>query len=144
MPYPTDSSSTSSAGYSQRGRPVFTTWLIINCRGISEQVRRTLMDTARQGFNPRYYESTPWLEYFSKTDEAIPTIQIYCQSQSEATRLRKKLRDACAPYGRRIPHPRNNGKELVMNPLDSHIFFRYTGEDGNDLSPEQMPKRIAG
>lgn len=127
----------------QKGDAMIT-WLIINCGGISEQIRRTLMDTAGQRYNPHYYESTPWLEDASTSDKAVPTIQVSCQSQSEATRLRKKLRDACASYATSIPHPRNPGKAFVNHPLDRRIFFRYVDEDGNDLSPEQMPKRIAG
>jgi len=120
------------------------TWLIITCAGMDARVRQTLMDTAMEGFTPHSYEATPWLEHRSGSNEAIPTIQIYCRSQRTATRLRKKLRDACAPYEARFPHPYHPGKELVMNPLDSRIMFKYTDEDGNDLPPEHMPARYAG
>lgn len=123
---------------------MITTWLVIKCNGMEECVRQTLMDAAMQGFNPHYFAETPWLEYAYNSDIAIPTIQIHCSSQSEATRLRKKLREVCEPYEKRFPHPRKQGKELVVNPLDSRILFRYTDEDGNDLPAEQMPARIAG
>lgn len=120
------------------------TWLIIKCGGMDERVRQTLMDAAMQEFNPHFYEETPWLEFELDSENTIPTIQIYCRSQSEATRLRKKLRDACAPYETRFPHPRSPTKELVVNPLDNRIMFRYTDEDGNNLPAEQMPARVAG
>lgn len=123
---------------------MITTWLIIDCRGLNEQVRRTLMDSAQQRHNPRFYESTPWLEYDTNADGAIPTIQIYCPSQSEAFRLRKKLRDAFTAYTTRIPHPRHAGKEFVSHPLDDRITIKYTDEDGDKLDQEQMPKRTVG
>lgn len=123
---------------------MFTTWLIINCRGISEPVRKTIIDTAIISHNPHYYEHTPWLELANNSEAPIPTIQIFCESQKDAIRLRKKLREACAPYGERFPHSRDPSKERILNPLDGQVLFHYTDEDGNDLDPSELPARTAG
>ena len=120
------------------------TWLIVNCKGMRENIREVIMDATIAAYNPRYYEETPWLEDRYGTDEAMPTIQIYCESQKEALRLRKMLRTACVPYEERYTHHRKPAKELVINPLDSRILLKYTDEDGNDLQPEQMPARATG
>lgn len=123
---------------------MFTTWLIITCQGMSEAVRKTIIDTAIISHNPHYYEHTPWLEEANNSQTPIPTIQIFCESQKDAIRLRKKLREVCVPYGERFPHSRDPSKERVLNPLDGRLHFLYTDEDGNDLDPSEMPARIAG
>ncbi|NJM06804.1 hypothetical protein HC891_12385 [Candidatus Gracilibacteria bacterium] len=123
---------------------MITTWLIITCQGMGDEIRETLMTTAQVSHNPHYYPTTPWLEYLNDAQEPIPTIQIYCTSQKDAFRLRKQLRSACDGYAKRSPDRRNPGKEWVDHPLDGRVRFRYTDEDDNDLPPEQLPARMSG
>jgi hypothetical protein len=123
---------------------MITTWLIITCQGMSDQVRNVIIDTALVTHNPHFYERTPWLEEDTNSDGPMPTIQIYCDSQKDALRLRKKLREVCVPYAERFPRSRNSSKEWILNPLDGRAHFRYTDEDGNDLESAQMPARASG
>ena len=113
---------------------MITTWFIINARGLDQTIISNLIKTAHQmGYNPHYYETTPWFSdiggWWSDED---PSIQIYCKSQKEAFRLRKVLRSTahnCTP------------KEQ-WNPLQGHVLFLYTDEDGNEV--EQQPARRTG
>lgn len=127
---------------------MITTWLIINCKGLDEHIHKAIMDTARPKFSPHVYSSTPWLEYQYDTDEPIPTIQISCESQKEAFRLRKELRVACEPYAERATVRAGRSKsstqtrEIVQNPLEGRVMLRYTDEHGDEL--EQPPARHSG
>lgn len=111
------------------------TWLIINARGLDQAITNALIKTADQmGYNPHYYTTTPWFSgiggWWSSED---PSIQIYCTSQSEAFRLRKALRATASI---------NSVDKERRNPLQGHLLFHYTDEDGNEA--EQQPARRTG
>ncbi len=111
------------------------TWLIINARGLDQAITSALIKTAEQlGYNPHYYATTPWFMHiegwWSSED---PSIQIYCASQNEAFRLRKALRATAFT---------NSTDKERRNPLQGHLLFQYTDEDGNEA--ERQPIRRTG